>query len=124
MEKVTVMGKITIQDLTEHNINSEGTARARFIHTEHCTIAFWSLDKGAIIPRHQHVQEACPIIIKGTLKLIVDNIPYVLTDGQCAIVQSNIGHEAIALEACEILEIIPPFGKTTRSSTSTKWPGM
>ncbi|NVZ69629.1 hypothetical protein HX791_10665 [Pseudomonas costantinii] len=48
------------------------------------------------------------MIIKGKLKLLVDNVPYVLTDGQCAIVQSNVAHEAIALETCEILEVYSP----------------
>ncbi|AZD86810.1 hypothetical protein C4K14_3988 [Pseudomonas chlororaphis subsp. aureofaciens] len=102
------MGKINIQDLTEHNIKPDGSARARFIHTEHCTLAFWNLEKGAVIPLHRHHHEACPIVMKGKLQLLLDGVPHVLTEGQCAVVESDVAHEAIALEACEILEIYSP----------------
>lgn len=102
------MEKIIIENLKKHAINADGSARASFIHTAHCTVAFWNLEKGAVIPCHQHVHEACPIIIKGRLKLRVGDVTHVLGDGQCAVIASNVEHEALALEACEILEIYSP----------------
>ncbi|KVZ90851.1 cupin [Burkholderia ubonensis] len=113
METESHLGKVKLSELKLHCI-APG-AYARFVHSEHCTLAFWHLDKGAVIPRHQHRHEACPVIIRGALQFKVGDEEIVLREGECRVVASNVPHEAVALDACEIFEMYSPVREDYRA---------
>ncbi|MGT0250556.1 cupin domain-containing protein [Burkholderia pyrrocinia] len=105
--------KIKIAELNSHQI-APG-AHARFVHTAHCTLAFWHLEKGTVLPRHQHKHEACPVVVRGTLEFKVGNEVVVLRDGECRVVAPYVWHEAVALEECELFEMYTPIREDYRA---------
>jgi quercetin dioxygenase-like cupin family protein len=59
------------------------------------------LDKGAIVPKHQHVNEQITYILKGTLRFWIGEDEGKVVDvheGQVLHIPSNVWHKAEALE--------------------------
>ena len=60
-----------------HNVSMIGAReivngyKARFIHTDGMTIAFWEVEAGAVMPVHQHIHEQCCNILEGRFQLSV-----------------------------------------------------
>lgn len=46
--------------------------KARFVHTEHVTLAFWEVKKGALLPQHSHIHEQTTQVLEGKYELNLD----------------------------------------------------
>lgn len=82
--------------------------KARFIHTQNTTIAFWEVEAGAVMPVHFHMQEQTSQVLEGKFELTIDNVPRVLEPGSVAIIPSNVPHGGVALTDCKLLDIFSP----------------
>ena len=83
--------------------------KARLFHTNTQTFAFWEIQKGAILPRHQHTNEQVTIVTKGILKLTIGNETKRMTEGMVAVIPSNTEHEAIAITDVEVTDVFYPI---------------
>lgn len=66
------------------------------------------LSRGAIVPRHSHVNEQITWIISGALKLIFDDGERVLRDGEMLLIPANVPHAAEALEDTVDVDVFAP----------------
>lgn len=82
--------------------------RAKFIHTAHNTVAFWKIDKGALLPEHSHLHEQTSIVTKGEFELTIEGKSEVLTVGKIAVIAPHKKHAGVALTDCEITDIFYP----------------
>jgi quercetin dioxygenase-like cupin family protein len=76
----------------------EGVVRETLAVGKDLMIVEFTFAKGAEVPWHTHVHEQSSYIVKGCLKLMVDEKEIILTKGMSAIVPPNAKHKAIALE--------------------------
>jgi unsaturated pyranuronate lyase len=66
------------------------------------------LKRGAIVPRHSHVNEQITWIVSGALKLIFDDGERTLRDGQMLLIPANLPHAAEAMEDTVDIDIFAP----------------
>lgn len=66
------------------------------------------LSRGAIVPRHSHMNEQITWIMSGALKLIFDDGERILRDGEMLLIPANVPHAAEALEDTVDIDIFSP----------------
>ena len=47
--------------------------KARFIHSELTTTAFWEVEAGAELPLHAHIHEQISIVTEGQFQMTINN---------------------------------------------------
>ena len=82
--------------------------KARFLHTESLSIAFWEVEEGAELPMHNHIHEQVSQILEGEFEMTIDGITKVHKPGSVLVIPSNIPHSGKAITACKILDIFSP----------------
>src|SRR5690349_3430361 len=80
----------------------------QMIFGESAMLARILLSRGAIVPRHSHVNEQITWIISGELKLIFDDGERVLRDGEMLLIPANVPHAAEALEDTVDVDVFAP----------------
>lgn len=81
---------------------------ARFIHSEHLTLAYLNIEAGAPLPEHSHPHEQVTNVLEGQLELTIAGDTRVLTPGQVALIPSNTPHSGKALSACRVVDVFYP----------------
>src|SRR5690348_17456604 len=102
------MPEITSWEKIETEKLSDKISR-QMIFGEKAMLARIVLKRGAIVPRHSHVNEQITWIISGALKLIFDDGERVLRDGEMLLIPANVPHA-------------PKRSKTPLMSTSSRRP--
>ena len=95
-----------LKDIAEREIVP--VYKARFIHSDHMTLAFWDVDPGAALPEHSHPHEQIANVLEGKFELIVDGERRILEPGQAAVIPSDVPHSGKAITACRLLDIFHP----------------
>lgn len=80
----------------------------QMIFGESAMLARILLSRGAIVPRHSHVNEQITWIISGALKLIFDDGEVVLREGEFLLIPANVPHSAEALEDTVDIDVFAP----------------
>lgn len=80
----------------------------QMIFGESAMLARIVLARGAIVPRHSHVNEQITWIVSGALKLIFDDGERVLRDGEMLLIPANVPHAAEALEDTVDFDVFAP----------------
>ena len=80
----------------------------QMISGENATISQIVLKRGAVVPRHSHVNEQYSWIISGKLKFIFDDREMVLGAGEVLLIPANEPHSAIAEEDTVDVDIFAP----------------
>jgi quercetin dioxygenase-like cupin family protein len=66
------------------------------------------LKKGAVVPRHSHMNEQYSWIISGALKFIFDDREILVGAGDILVIPPNVAHSAVALEDTVDVDIFAP----------------
>lgn len=74
---------------------------------------------GDIIPWHWHEEIEIIYIKKGTLKLQIPATTYIMNEGDCAAINTNILHYAVAPLSCELNSLVFSSSIITGSISST-----
>jgi quercetin dioxygenase-like cupin family protein len=85
-----------------------GTIARKMISGQGLTVAQVFLAKGAIVPRHAHVNEQFTYIVSGALKLIFDDGEVLLRAGELLIIPPQVPHAAEAMEETLDMDIFVP----------------
>jgi quercetin dioxygenase-like cupin family protein len=82
--------------------------RARFVHSENMTLAYWEVDPGAALPEHSHPHEQIANVLEGQFELTVAGESKILEPGQVAVIPSGVPHSGRAITACRLLDAFQP----------------
>ena len=88
--------------------------RAKFIHSENITLAYWEVDSGAEMPEHSHPHEQIANVLEGRFELTVDGESRILDPGMVAVIPSQVPHGGKALTACRMLDAFHPVREDYR----------
>ena len=80
----------------------------QMISGENATISQLVLKKGAVVPRHSHINEQYSWIISGSLKFIFDDREVLVGAGEILVIPPNVAHSAVALEDTVDVDIFSP----------------
>jgi quercetin dioxygenase-like cupin family protein len=75
-----------------------------YVHGDLQTLGYVILEKGSIVPLHQHMQEQITLVLEGQLDMVIDGKPYSLTPGSYHIIPSNVLHSAVAVKDCVLID--------------------
>jgi len=82
--------------------------KAKFIHTENLTLAYWEIKAGSVMPVHSHPNEQVVNMIEGEFELTVKDRTHVLKPEMVVTIQPNIEHSGIARTDCRIIDVFFP----------------
>jgi len=82
--------------------------KARFVHSDNMTVAYWEVEKGAELPLHSHVHEQIAMVTKGSFEMTIGGETNVYKPGEIAVIPSNVEHSGKALTSCEITDVFSP----------------
>ena len=82
--------------------------KARFVHTDNMTIAYWNVEAGAALPEHDHHHEQIASVIEGEFELVVDGERNVLKPGSVAVIAPNAVHSGRAIKDSRIIDVFCP----------------
>lgn len=97
---------ITISDIAPVNVIKGFSAK--FIHTETMTLGFWEVEKGAVMPIHQHIHEQVTQVEDGEFQLTINGETKTYTKGMTAVIPPNVEHGGVALTYCRLFDIFSP----------------
>lgn len=87
---------------------------ARFVHTGKVTLAFWEVEKGAVLPLHQHIHEQTTEVLEGRFEMTVDGKTEVYEPGTIVVIAPNIIHGGVALTPCRLFDVFAPVREDYR----------
>ena len=103
---------IKLSDIEEREIVKG--FRARFVHTDHMTSAYWQIAAGSSLPDHSHPHEQVTTIIRGQFEMTVDGETHTIESGTVVAIPSGAKHRGRALTDCFILDVFSPVREDYR----------
>ncbi|ADV47984.1 Cupin 2 conserved barrel domain protein [Cellulophaga algicola DSM 14237] len=80
----------------------------KLVHTKNMSLAFWDVEKGAIVPEHSHVNEQVMQVIEGKFEFTLNGKTKVYTPGELVVIGSYIPHSGKALTPCKLMDVFSP----------------
>lgn len=80
----------------------------QMISGENATVSQLLLKRGAMVPRHSHVNEQYSWIISGKLRFVFDDREIVVGAGDFLLIPANVPHSAVAEEDTVDVDIFAP----------------
>lgn len=87
----------------------------RFIHSGHMTFVLWRIERGAVLPPHQHLNEQVVHVHSGEIEIAIEGVAYRCTPGTVLVIPPNARHEGRALSDCSVLDVFSPVREDYRS---------
>jgi quercetin dioxygenase-like cupin family protein len=103
---------ITLSDVGEREMFPG--FRARFVHTDRMTCAYWTISAGALLPEHAHPHEQVSNIIRGRFEMTLDGETQTIEPGGVVVIPSGTKHRGRALTDCYILDVFVPVREDYR----------
>lgn len=100
------MSFVEINNLLSKEIIKGYTARS--VHTGTMSFLYWTVEAGAAMPLHSHVQEQVAHVLKGEFELTVAGETKVLKPGMIAVIAPHVLHGGRALTDCQLLDVFYP----------------
>ena len=88
--------------------------RARFVHTDHTTHAYWEIEPDRPLPEHSHPHEQIVNVLEGTIELTVEGTPHMLQAGDVLHIGGGVPHSAVAHTFCRVLDVFSPVREEYR----------
>ncbi|KYC45373.1 MAG: Cupin domain protein [Candidatus Methanofastidiosum methylothiophilum] len=101
------MPLIKLNDIEEKEIYPG--YKARIIHTEHMTLAYWTIQEGSSFPEHFHEHEQVLSIIEGELELKLGDETIILKSGEVGIIPPYIAHSGKAINKTNAIDVFYPI---------------
>lgn len=80
----------------------------KMIHTEHMTLAFWTVEKGAEVPPHSHHHEQVMQVLEGSFEFTLEGQTGVYGPGDLVTIPSHAEHKGKALTDCKLMDVFSP----------------
>jgi quercetin dioxygenase-like cupin family protein len=80
----------------------------QMFHSESMTISRLELKTGAVVPRHNHVNEQISMIVSGVLEFDIDGAKVIVRSGEMLEIPSQVPHSVVAMEDSVAIDIFAP----------------
>ncbi|WP_423997911.1 cupin domain-containing protein [Maribacter sp. IgM3_T14_3] len=80
----------------------------KLVHSENMSMAFWDVEKGAIVPEHDHMNEQIMHVMEGDFEFTLDGTTKVYSPGDIVIIAAHKKHSGVALTPCKLLDVFSP----------------
>ena len=87
---------------------------AKFVHSAHVTVSYWTVKAGASLPEHAHPHEQISNVLEGEFEMVIDGEPRILKPQIVAVIPSHARHSGRALTDCKIIDIFYPVREDYR----------
>ena len=98
--------KIKLSELTSKEIMPG--YHGKLIHTQHMSLAFWEVEKNAIVPEHSHKNEQVMQVLEGEFQFTLNGATNTYTPGDLVVIPPMIPHSGKALTACKLMDVFSP----------------
>jgi quercetin dioxygenase-like cupin family protein len=78
------------------------------------TLAYWEVEKGAVMAEHSHPNEQVASVVSGRFELTIAGEPRILDSSSVAIIPSNTLHSGRALTKCRLIDAFYPVREDYR----------
>ncbi len=106
------MGFLNLKDVEQKEIVKG--YKARFVHSEKMTTAYWEVEAGAELPTHSHEHEQVSNVTEGKFEFNLNGEIRTLMPGDVVIIPSNVPHSGKALTNCSIIDTFHPIREDYR----------
>jgi quercetin dioxygenase-like cupin family protein len=80
----------------------------KMVHGKQLTWAFWTVEKGARVPEHQHQHEQIMHVVEGTFEFTLDGETKNYKSGDIVHIPSNLPHSGKAITPCKLMDVFSP----------------
>ena len=84
------------------------TISRQMISGENAKLSQLFLKRGAVVPRHSHVNEQYSWVISGAMKFIFDDREIVVGAGEVLLIPAHVPHSAVAMEDTVDVDFFAP----------------
>jgi quercetin dioxygenase-like cupin family protein len=105
-EQLSAPEKASWKSIELEQLNEKVTRQ--MISGESATLSQLVVKKGAIVPRHAHVNEQYSWVVSGALKFIFDDREILVGAGDILVIPGNLAHSVVALEDSVDVDIFAP----------------
>jgi quercetin dioxygenase-like cupin family protein len=75
---------------------------------DNTTVALLKLEKGAVVPRHSHINEQIVLTVAGLLRFVFDDREVLVSPGEVLTIPPSVPHSTVAVEDSVDYEIFAP----------------
>ena len=86
-----------------------GITRKALAYSETMIACELRMEKGSVVPLHQHVHEQCSMVISGRLRYTVGNETRIVESGDTVMLPSNMPHSIIVEEETLAIDVFTPL---------------
>ena len=86
----------------------EGIEIKTLVHGEKTLMSEFILKKGSLLPRHSHPHEQTGYLVKGHIRLIIEEDSFDVSPGDSWCIPGNVEHQAEIIEDSVAIEIFSP----------------
>ena len=80
----------------------------KMVHGNQLTWAFWTVEKGAVVPEHQHSHEQIMHVVEGDFEFTLDGETKICKQGDIVHIPSNLPHSGKAITPCKLMDVFSP----------------
>ena len=80
----------------------------KMVHGNQLTWAFWTVEKGAVVPKHQHLHEQIMHVVEGDFEFTLDGETKICKPGDIVHIPSNLPHSGKAITPCKLMDVFSP----------------
>lgn len=80
----------------------------KLIHTETMSLAFWTVEEGAEVPEHSHMNEQVMQVLEGKFEFTLDGTTTIYYPGDLVVIASHQKHSGKALTPCKLMDVFSP----------------
>lgn len=80
----------------------------KMVHGNQLTWAFWTVEKGAVVPEHQHLHEQIMHVVEGNFEFTLDGETKICKLGDIVHIPSNLPHSGKAITPCKLMDVFSP----------------
>ena len=85
-----------------------GIEMKTLVHGEKTLMTEFLLKKNSLLPRHSHAHEQTGYLVKGHIRLYIENDSFEVTPGDSWCIPGNVEHQAEILEDSVAIEVFSP----------------
>tara|TARA_Y200000002_G_scaffold307346_1_gene263426 strand:+ start:172 stop:483 length:312 start_codon:yes stop_codon:yes gene_type:complete len=80
----------------------------KMVHGHQITWAFWNIEEGATVPKHNHHHEQIMHVVDGKFEFTLDGETKLYTVGDVIHIPPNVPHSGKAITICKLMDVFSP----------------